>query len=115
MRDEDARRVLEAGSDDNALALLACRVPLAAGGTPLGFEIVGFEGSLNHSFRCSNADVSADKLGIALNASGLFDRQTDADAALAWIRTEGYVLEEGVWAVVEIVEYPLQGTDDARA
>ena len=107
-----ARRVLDAGSADNALALLSRGVPLAAGGSACGFEIVGFEGGLNHSFRCTNAHVSAEKIGVHLNRFGLFERESDADAALEWSRTAKYSLEEGVWVVVQIVEYPGAGVSE---
>lgn len=80
---------------------------LAGGSASLGFELVTWGGGLGHSMRCNAAEGVAMREGIALNHNGLFLDVEGARRTLTAVRDQGFLIEDGPWVVVHIVEFAL--------
>lgn len=82
--------------------------PPADGGSPLGFEPLGFEGTKFHSWLCHYAPDEAHKrFGIRPNQLGLIDTLEDAR------RVNDYLLETGaepaIWEPWLVLDYTASG------
>ena len=80
--------------------------PVAApAGVGLGFEVVGFEAGLLHSWLCNSLQRDArDNLGIVVNQFGLLDT-LDQARAVAVMANRDPGTEEVGWVAVRIIEH----------
>jgi hypothetical protein len=93
--------------------LLRQHVPLEAGASVLGFEVVGAEYPLGfHSWHCHGyADDVADALGIRTNAHGLLASSGEAHAVLDWMlsRPPHQAPKEVPWGVIALASMDQDG------
>ncbi len=77
---------------------------LATGGTPLGFEPLGYEGTKFHSWLCHNAPVKAlQKFGVRTNPTGFIDSLEDAVRITRDLKATG--AETAIWEPWLVVQY----------
>lgn len=77
---------------------LGRRVPVLAGGRPLGFEPLCFDQGLGCSWLCNGLEVAvARELGIRPNAAGLLSDSGEARRAVAYISRDDVGAEPGLW------------------
>ncbi|HNY26122.1 MAG TPA: hypothetical protein PLA90_00965 [Candidatus Sumerlaeota bacterium] len=85
-------------------------LPLANGGVPLGFELLGFDFNsynLEHSWLCNGLEVDFhENPGITLGKFGLIEKFEDARACADRIVRENIQAEPGLWLPWLIVQYP---------
>jgi len=80
-------------------------VPLASGGTVLGFELLVDNSGLSCSWLCNGIDrVAEEKPGIETNAVGLIESLDEAARVVTHIREDGHA-EPGLWLPWLIVRY----------
>ncbi len=80
-------------------ACVARGTPIAAGGKPLGWEILGYAGGGDfHSWLCNGLEtVALDELGIRPGTNGLIESYADAEAVARYCRQEGARAEPVPW------------------
>lgn len=80
------------------------QMPLDPGGKPLGFELLGFEGTKFHSWLCHNAPLEAfEKFGVLPNSAGFIDSLNDAIRINEHLKSTG--AEPGIWEPWLVVRY----------
>lgn len=89
------------------------RLPMAGGGEPLGFEVVGYEyNDLSHSWLCSGLHQDMfDLFQIHPNQYGLIETLEEAVKVYRWIREDemkGTRAEPIAYDVWLLVSYPLE-------
>ena len=89
---------------------LALRQPLADGGQPLGFELLGYmeDATPPCSWLCNSLHQPvAEALNIRPNAAGFIDTEADAEKVADHCNRDDVPSEPVVWHPWLIVEYPL--------
>jgi len=87
---------------------LQARSGPAAGGKPLGWEILGFEHTPLHSWLCNGLEREVfEKLGIAPARNGLIADAESARVAAAHCGKEEVRAEPALWQPWLLIEYPL--------
>jgi hypothetical protein len=82
---------------------------LAAGGTPAGYEPLGFEGTKFHSWLCHyTPDEAIKRFGIRPNELGLINELSDAQQVNEFLLQTG--AEPAIWEPWLVIDYtPKQG------
>lgn len=81
--------------------------PLAEGGTPLGFEPLGYDYGGFHSFICNSLENDyAEKLQLPINEHGRFTELAACERAVEYTRLDTTGAEPALWQPWLIVEYP---------
>lgn len=91
---------------DNFLTMLLRYEPIDPNGTPIGFEVIGYEvcGSF-HSYICNGLEKDLkNELDVKFNENGLIDLLEDADRATDYIE-EGEMGEPVDWYPCIIIKY----------
>ena len=84
--------------------------PLASGGTPLGWEVVGYEfGGDFHSWLCNHIEKEAyARLGIRPGANGLIVCENDARSILSLVGLDDVGAEPVPWFPLLFVQYNIE-------
>jgi hypothetical protein len=86
--------------------------PVPAGGTFLGFELLGFDGPSGqpHSWLCNRLDLTFSRtLGVGANASGFLPAEEAAEDASAQIAEGAVPCEPGLWLPFMMIDYTAEG------
>jgi hypothetical protein len=76
--------------------------------TPIGYEVIGYDGADFHSLICSSMEEEVNlKYGVRFNPYGLIDVFEDTARIVHDMRTGTLLAEEGYWASWLISEYPI--------
>lgn len=82
--------------------------PPADGGSPLGFEPLGFDATTFHSWLCHNApDEAYKRFGICPNRLGLIDKLDDACTVNEYLLETG--AETAIWEPWLLLDYAPEG------
>lgn len=75
--------------------------------TPIGYEVIGFDGADFHSLICSSMEEEVNsEYGVNFNRYGLMSKFEEVAHIVQDIRSGSLVVEEGYWAPWLISEYP---------
>jgi hypothetical protein len=98
------------GADEGAPGIyraVESGAPLAGGGTPLGFEPLGYDHGGFHSFVCNSLEEDySNELGLTLNEHGRFADLSACQRAVEYTCLDTTGAEPALWQPWLVIDYP---------